>query len=501
MRGRLFKQTERQFNRWMVIGLVAGFALLIAAFVLIVLGLRSSAASSELVRHTYEVKDSISELTVALERSETARRGYLLSPSAYRESVYRNWSPRVLPAINALETLTSDSQAHAEQLRTLRALVVTELSLLDRSMDLATGGELAKARATFGQVDALSTLQAIRRHTSDIAAAEERLLNQRLAAANEQRSLLNWLLVLTGVMLAAVASFTFWLVRRFTRDLLASQARLHVLNTNLEGVVAERTSDLQRANDEIQRFAYIVSHDLRSPLVNVMGFTAEMERADKIVADFVDRVEVERPDLITEEVRLAAREDLPESLGFIRSSTQKMDRLINAILALSRQGRRLLTPEKLDMDRLIGDIADSLAVQAEERGATITIERPLPEIVHDRLAIEQIFSNLIENATKYLAIGRPGEISIRGKRDGSRATFEVQDNGRGVAPSDHERIFELFRRSGAQDQKGEGIGLANVRALAYRLGGTVTMRSILGVGYTFFVDLPVVYADEGKEGR
>jgi signal transduction histidine kinase len=82
---------------------------------------------------------------------------------------------------------------------------------------------------------------------------------------------------------------------------------------------------------------------------------------------------------------------------------------------------------------------------------------------------------------------------------GSRARFEIEDNGRGVAPDDHERIFELFRRSGQQDQKGEGIGLANVRALAYRLGGTVTVRSDLGSGSTFLVDLPVEFSGEGKE--
>ncbi len=176
-----------------------------------------------------------------------------------------------------------------------------------------------------------------------------------------------------------------------------------------------------------------------------------------------------------------------------------MDRLINAILSLSRQGRRVLTPELLQMDRIVSEIADSLAVQAEERGATITVEKPLPEIFHDRLAIEQIISNLMENATKYLAIGRPGEIVVRGSVSGSRARFEIEDNGRGVAPDDHERIFELFRRSGQQDQKGEGIGLANVRALAYRLGGTVTVRSDLGSGSTFLVDLPVEFSGEGKE--
>ena len=78
----------------------------------------------------------------------------------------------------------------------------------------------------------------------------------------------------------------------------------------------------------------------------------------------------------------------------------------------------------------------------------------MPSLRHDRLAVEQIFSNLMENATKYLQSGRQGVIMVRGRREGSRAIFEVEDNGRGIAPEDHERIFELFRRSGQQDQQG-----------------------------------------------
>ena len=104
--------------------------------------------------------------------------------------------------------------------------------------------------------------------------------------------------------------------------------------------------------------------------------------------------------------------------------------------------------------------------------------------------MEQLLSNLTENAVKYLSPDRPGDIRLRGRAAGTRAVFEVADNGRGIDPRDHERVFELFRRSGQQDQPGEGIGLAHVRALVYRLGGTITVDSELGRGSTFRVDLP-----------
>ena len=315
----MLTHNERQFNRLMLAALIAGFVLLIAAFVVVAMGLRNSSASSELVRHTYEVKDSVADLTVALERSEAARRGYLIKPSGYRDQVYGHWSPQILPAINRLEALTADNPAQVARLRALRPIVVQELAEMDRSMDLATGGQLESARTSFGEVGGLSSLQIIRDRTAEVSSEEERLLNERLGRASNQLAFLQWMLVLTGVTLAAIASFTFWLVRRFTRDLLATQGRLNQLNTNLEGAVAVRTADLKRANEEIQRFAYIVSHDLRSPLVNVMGFTAEMERADKIVTDFVSQVESDRPELVSDDVRLAAREDLPEAIGFIRA--------------------------------------------------------------------------------------------------------------------------------------------------------------------------------------
>jgi signal transduction histidine kinase len=298
-------------------------------------------------------------------------------------------------------------------------------------------------------------------------------------------------------LLLFLAVSSVWLILRYTRQLNLSQKQLADLNAGLEEQVATRTEDLQRANEEIQRFAYIVSHDLRSPLVNVMGFTSELEASAKPMGQLLDRAEAEAPGIVTEDMRTAIRTDLAESIGFIRTSTQKMDRLINAILQLSRQGRRVLAPEPLDVDKLLRGVADNLAHRSSELGATIEVAPDLPNVVTDRLALEQVFSNLVENALKYLKPGRPGQIQIRGVQRGARVIYEVADNGRGIDPKDHDRIFDLFRRAGPQDQPGEGIGLAHVRALAYRLGGTVTCESALDRGATFRVSLPARLGPQG----
>jgi signal transduction histidine kinase len=281
-------------------------------------------------------------------------------------------------------------------------------------------------------------------------------------------------------------------VRRNLVDLRASRQELRRLNEGLEELVDARTGELQRANAEIQRFAYIVSHDLRSPLVNVMGFTAELETARKSIAAYLaagDTQGWQAPDAAT---RLAIEEDLPESIGFIRTSTQKMDRLINAILNLSRQGRRTLAPETLDLSNVVGAIVESLQHRIHETGTEVTVA-DLPTVINDRVAVEQLLSNLVENALKYLQPGRAGLIAISGGTDLGRAWVSVRDNGRGIEARDHERIFDLFRRSGVQDQQGEGIGLAHARALAYRLGGNIEVQSELGVGSSFRLILPLVW--------
>jgi PAS domain S-box-containing protein len=257
----------------------------------------------------------------------------------------------------------------------------------------------------------------------------------------------------------------------------------------LASMLAERVAELDEANDEIQRFAYIVSHDLRAPLVNVMGFTSELEAAQVEVERFYRDVLEKAPRLVTPEARTAVETDLPEAMGFIRSSTVKMDKLINAILKLSREGRRVLMPEPLTMRQLLETQRQSVAHQLQERGAELLIES-VPDLTSDRLAIEQVFGNLIENAVKYLDPSRAGRIEVRGRELGYDVEYEIQDNGRGIDPKDFERIFDLFRRSGVQDQQGEGIGLAHVRALVRRLGGTITVSSRLHEGSTFRVVLP-----------
>ena len=243
----------------------------------------------------------------------------------------------------------------------------------------------------------------------------------------------------------------------------------------------EAEAELRESNEEIQRYAYIVSHDLRAPLVNVMGFTSELEATrEDVRAALGNHPQAERIDT-----------DMQEALGFISAAITKMEGLIAAILKLSREGRRRFDAEPLDMSALLQGIADAQRHQAERRGARVSVAPGLPVIAADRLAVEQIFGNLIDNALKYLDPARPGRIEVAARpAPGNRVRFTVSDNGRGIADRDHARVFELFRRSGQQDQPGEGIGLAHVKALVRALDGRIELSSKLGEGTTFTVTLP-----------
>jgi PAS domain S-box-containing protein len=242
--------------------------------------------------------------------------------------------------------------------------------------------------------------------------------------------------------------------------------------------------ELEQANEEVKQFAYIVSHDLRAPLTNLKGFSEELRYALEVIGSAMDMAlpyldEKQRLDVTT-----ALQEDVPEALSFIESSVTRMDNFINAVLKLSRLGRRELKIEPVDMEVLVQATLQALAHQIEERQVRVTVG-PLPEVVADRTAMEQIMSNLLGNTVKYLEPGRPGEIEITGERGGDETTFRIRDNGRGIAEEDMDKVFAPFRRAGRQDVPGEGMGLPYVQTLVRRHGGCIWCESELGVGTTF----------------
>ena len=292
-----------------------------------------------------------------------------------------------------------------------------------------------------------------------------------------------------GSRFPAVVSVT---ALRDAQDAIIGYLLIGTDNTARKLIEAEKRKLDQRlheANEELQRFTYIVGHDLRSPLVNIMGFASELDVWQKQIFGRLGALRAQVGGKLDSESDEALRKDVEESLSFIKSSVAKMDRLIGALLTLAREGQRQFQPQLIDMSQLLRSNLEALAYQAQAVDAKISIAE-LPPITSDRLALEQVFSNLMDNAVKYLRGGVPGSIEVQANESDGTITYEVRDNGRGIDTKDCERIFDLFRRSGIQNQPGDGIGLAHARALVRRLGGSINVESEPQRGTAFKVTLP-----------
>jgi signal transduction histidine kinase len=484
--------------------LAAGFLVLVAISVASVILVNQARDDNRWVVHTVEVENQINTVLLEIRRAESAARGYLLTVEPRFLTEHETAVGTIVPDVEKLAALTSDNPVQTESAKKLRSAVDERLAEFAKAIDFVKRNDTAAGVAMLRDPGAGASVQAISEASAAMFAEENRLFAQRTEKADRTQVLASSVTIAGSSFVIALAALSIFLVRRSARARDAAEAQLRDNNLNLESTVQERTSDLREANEEIQRFAYIVSHDLRSPLVNIMGFTSELE---ELRGDIFKRIATlgrgasatlvpdhanddAEPVLDGPDKQLS--QDFTEALGFIKSSIGKMDRLISAILNLTREGRREFQPVPIDTRELIEGIVSTVAHQAAEADAQIRIE-PLPDIVSDRLALEQIFSNLIDNALKYLKPGVPGDITVRGRTRLGFAIFEIADNGRGIDPKDHQRIFDLFRRAGPQDRPGQGIGLAHVRALVRRLGGTMSVASELHQGSTFTITLPATW--------
>jgi len=235
---------------------------------------------------------------------------------------------------------------------------------------------------------------------------------------------------------------------------------------------------------ELMDFSYAVSHDFRAPLVNIKGFSQEIRAALELIKPAIDEAGEFLPAKSKKQAMAAMNEDMPESLDFIDASVVKMERLMHAILKLSRLGRRELDFEQLNVNAMLNDILKSFAYEINSRNIKVSLEN-LPETIADRVSMEQIFSNLLSNAIRCLKPGSVGEVKILGESRLDENAFHVYDNGCGIETSDQEKVFNMFERLGKSSDDGEGMGLAYVRALVRRHGGEVSCESECGVGSKF----------------
>lgn len=488
--------SQTQLVRMTATLLTAGLLVLLAIVGVSFWLVQKSQSQVETFVAARELRTAAATLRTNILDAETGQRGYLLTRERPYLEPFQDLQGKILPSLSRLEKAVAnappdlaDLPALRSDLERLQAVVSQKANELRRTVDLTASGDVQEAlqflRTDTGKV----LMDQIRSAIENIVARADEQIAQSASNQRESAELLRWVILLGAAAILVVVGGSIWAVMGYTREVAQARSQLEGANRLLEERVQERTSELERANEEVQRFAYIVTHDLRAPLVNVMGFTSELEASIPPIAQYFQRVP-ETDDPIAKDAKAAALESLPEAVEFIRASTRKMDGLINAILKISREGKRPLKPERVELEGLLNASADAIRHPIAEMGGVIQIAQNLPIVRSDRLALEQVFGNLLDNAIKYRSKDRPLEVRVTGRAIGPhQILIDVEDNGRGIPPKDHERVFELFRRSGEQTTPGEGIGLSYVRSLVRNLGGDVTLTSREGQGTTFHVAL------------
>jgi PAS domain S-box-containing protein len=256
---------------------------------------------------------------------------------------------------------------------------------------------------------------------------------------------------------------------------MREKALLQQTASELEAKVHERTRQLEESVNSMEGFCYTIAHDLRAPLRAVNGFTSAL-------------LEHYSPNFDAEGKVLAGR---------ITAAAKRMDRLIEELLAFGRLSNQDLPRRGVDLEGIVQNTVTQFAAEIREKNAEVTVLPPLPNVWANPTIVEQIVSNLLANALKFIGPGMTPKVTVRAEQSGDMVRLWVEDNGIGIEPAYHEKIFGVFQRLHTDKQyRGTGIGLAIVRKGVERMGGRTGLESQPGKGSRFWVELPARGIDE-----
>ena len=258
-------------------------------------------------------------------------------------------------------------------------------------------------------------------------------------------------------------------------ELEIANRKLQSLNTTLEEKVAERTADLKRKNQELatsnaelQAFAHTAAHDLRAPLRSIQGFAA----------------------LLGEEVAAKCSPEARSHLDRIKRSAAQMDRLVQDLLDYSKVASAQVRLLPIKLDRIVKQVVADRQIDIDEKHAVIKVDVDEIAVQGVEVLLLQLLENLVSNALKFVAAGVQPRVAIRAEVDGRIVRLFVEDNGIGIPPEYKDRIFNVFERLHQQDAyPGTGIGLAIVRKAVERMGGRIHLKSEVGKGTSFCIEL------------
>jgi signal transduction histidine kinase len=411
-----------------------------------------------------------------------------------------------------LHDLVSDNPPQQTRIGRIIAQTEDALTRLDAIAQLARQPQTRNlAIAALSEPWTRGFVDDLRFEVNDFLHEEQHLDSERQMGLERVRTEATWTLI-GGALLALLSTAVLALL--FRRNIAG---RLDVLMENvrrlgageqlakslggndelgrLDRVFHEMAETLVQKNRENELFVYSVSHDLRSPLVNLQGFSQELALVFRDLRRIAKENNV--PESARERIVALLDRNANESIQFIQTAVRRLATIIDALLKLSRAGRVVFEWQQVDVRATVERIIAALGNTISQKGAAVTVG-DLPPAWGDPAAIEQIFANLLVNALNYLDPARPGNIEVGSQADGKfdeRHTYYVKDNGLGI-DSDHlPKIFLAFQRLHPTVAPGEGIGLPLVRRMVERHGGRLWVESVVNQGSTFFVSLPAPLRD------
>lgn len=524
----------------LLVGLPIAFQLIFLAVMFHLQAMASEADRWAL--HTKEVMAQADEAYRLLTESVSQMRGAVITGDANFAPELLKADAQALPALQRLEGLVSDNPPQQQRVAEFRAGALQLLKWVNDERAMVAAGNRAAAFAHAADPERGASVEKLHQQLQSILELEQQLDRKRVEEMAAGRRREAWFIAISAgatIIIAAgtLAIFTNGIAARLAvlADNASRLAQRRPLTTSFGGSdeiarvgqafgaaaaqLAEADAAEQRYRDELEKraaelalanadlgranadlrfktqenetFVYSVSHDLRSPLVNLQGFGKELAQSCKELRSSAEDGGV--PAAVRRRMLEIIDGDVLESIRFIQTAVSRSGNIIDSLLRLSRAGRVEYKRQPVDVRSIVQRVADSMQASARERNAQVVIN-DLPEAMADPAAVEQIFGNLIGNAINYLDRSRPCKIEVGAlaaeDQAPGRHRYYVRDNGVGIPAAYLPKMFVAFQRLHGQLAPGEGIGLALVRRVVERLEGTVSVESTEGVGSTFFVTLP-----------
>lgn len=471
------------FKSKLISGLAAASALLLLVAFLSYLGLVANSTDRRRVAHTHQVLEKLADIRANMLEAETGERGYILTGQDSFLAPYERGLAHIHQNLKEVRDLTSDNPRQQRALDRIEPLITARLGELTDRVELRRQRGLSAGVIAVREGPGKQLMDQIGAIIAQMQQEEARLLRQRSADLEVSSQTTKVVIVFGEALGFFFLLIAGWVIQKEMTQRRNAEEAVRRLNAELElkvfartAQLAERAKDLERSNSELQQFAYVASHDLQEPLRTISSFTQLLAKRYQ--------------DKLDDKAR--------EFINFAVDGSKRMQTLINDLLAYSRVGTQAKPLQPVDCNTVLDRVLKSLERAVRDSGASITRD-PLPNVLADDVQLGQLLQNLIANALKFCQ--GPPRIRVSAEPAGDLWKISVRDNGIGISPEHHDRIFVIFQRLHTKQQyPGTGIGLAICKKIVERHGGRIWVQPGLGGGSIFSFTIPDASVSISKEG-